>query len=94
MAATKKKTQKKIEVPKLIPQDHYSLVMSREEILSAVQILSFAQHMFEQMATESTKDGDEKATTQWAARARLSVLLYEKLRDVANIGEPMSTEIH
>jgi hypothetical protein len=98
--AAKKKTPKKIEEvaeapkPMLVPLDHYSLVVSREEVLSAVQILSFAQHMFEQMAVEANKDGDAKATSQWAARAKLSVLLYTKFRDVANIGEPDSTELH
>jgi hypothetical protein len=96
--ATKKKKTKKSEPkklsPRLIEDDHYSVILSRDEILAAVQILSFAQSMFEQMAMDSHKANDEKSLQTWAARSKLSTLLYQKLRDVANIGEPAPGELH
>jgi hypothetical protein len=83
-----------VQPKKLIEEGHYSLILSKDEILTAVQILSFAQGMFEQMAENSHKDGDAKSEQTWSARAKLSLFLYGKLRDVANIGEPTSGEIH
>ena len=75
-------------------EDTYSLVMSREEILSSIQILSFAKGVFEQMAINSEKEDDAKSTAAWAARAKLALLLSAKLHDVAKIGEPTSREVH
>jgi len=68
--------------------------MSREELMSSIQVLTFAKAMFEQLAMNSKKDGDNEAMQAWIARAKLSLLLCSKLRDVAKIGEPTSREVH
>jgi hypothetical protein len=68
--------------------------MSREELLSSIQVLSFAKSVFEQLAANAKKDGDDEALAAWVARAKLSLLLSSKLRDVAKIGEPTSREVH
>jgi hypothetical protein len=68
--------------------------MSREEILSSIQVLSFAKSVFEQLAANSKKDGEADALAAWIARAKLCLLLSSKLRDVAKIGEPTSREVH
>jgi hypothetical protein len=95
MAAKKrKKAKKKLEPPKLIEEDNYTVVMSREELLSSIQVLSFAKGMFEQLAVNSKKDGDDDAMATWVARAKLSLLLCSKFREVINIGEPTSREVH
>ena len=95
--ATKKKTTKAIaekKKPQLIKEGEYNVALTAEEMLSAIQILSFSKDMFEQVALESSKSGDEKSTLVWSARANLSMLLWLKLRDVASIGEPSSGELH
>ncbi len=99
MATAKKKTtsKKKIEKkvkPKLIPEGSYSLVMSAEEMLSMIQILSFSREVFEQMAVNCHREGDEKGMQVYGARSKLSWMLYEKFRDVAGIGEPSSDQVH
>lgn len=70
------------------------MALTAEEMLSAIQILGFSKDMFEQMALDRNKAGDEKATMIWSARANLSMLLWLKLKDVANIGEPSSDQLH
>lgn len=93
-AKSKKKRQKQQEPPKLIEDDNYTVIMSREEILSSIQVLTFAKSVFEQLAQNSKKDGDAEALAAWIARAKLSLMLCIKLRDVAKIGEPTSREVH
>ena len=46
------------------------------------------------MSESCRQDGDDKATQVYSARAELSLLLYEKLKIVAGIGEPLSREVH
>jgi hypothetical protein len=95
-AKTKKKT-KKIEQPAKKPPvepGNFSVVMSTEEMFSLVQILSFSKDIFERMASNCRKDGDAKAGEIYTARSLLSVLLYEKFKTVAGIGEPESRDIH
>jgi len=88
---TKKKTPTKQQ---LIKDDEYSVVMTAQEMLSVIQIFSFARDIFDQMAVNLVKDGDEKTADVYSARARLSMMLYTKFRDIANIGEPTSREVH
>ena len=98
--ATKKTTKKKIKVaeparvPQLIGENNYSVVLTSDEIVSTIQLLSFSKTIFNQMAEDSLKAGNEKSAQVYAARAGLSLLLFEKFRDVAGIGEPESRELH
>lgn len=96
MSSKKPKTKRKakIEPPKLIEDDHFTVVMAREELLSSISVLTFAKNVFEQLAVNSKKDGDADAVAVWSARAKLSLALCSKLRDVANVGEPTSREVH
>jgi hypothetical protein len=89
-----KKTAKKIKKPTIVEEGSYSMVFTQDELFSAIQILSFAQVVFEQMSVNCHKEGDDKAMQIWAARAKLSLLLYGKFKDVAVIGEPTSREVH
>lgn len=93
----KKKTKKKVsklEPPKLMNPGDYSVVLSSDEVVSLIQILSFSKGVFQQMATQRQVDGDDKSSQVYASRSKLSTLLYEKFRDIAGIGEPLSRELH
>ena len=98
MAAPKKKIAKPEKVvekpPTLLKEGTFTLVLSSEELVSAMQILSFSKELYEQMAVDTAKTGDTKGVLMWSARANLSTMLYAKLRDVASIGEPSSKELH
>ena len=87
-------TPKTTKLNELVGEEYYTLVLTRDELLSAVQILTFVHGMFEQMVLDSSKKGDEKAMAGWTTRAVQTKLLYLKLRDVASIGEPDSREVH
>ena len=95
MAKTKKTTtENEVKKPQIIEDGYYSMVLSKEEVVSAVQVLSFAKGVYEQMAIDCEKAGDTKGARTWLARAALSVLLYEKFKLAANIGEPAPGELH
>ena len=68
--------------------------MSVEETFSLVQILSFSKEIFEKMSENCLKDGDIKVAQVYAARSKLSLLLFEKFKAVAGIGEPTSRDVH
>ena len=93
-----KKTTKKIEPeekPRLIvPEGCYSLILSKDELVSAIQTLGFSKELFTQMALNCRKDGDEQSAKVYSARSELSWLLYRKFKVVAGIGEPTSSEVH
>jgi hypothetical protein len=100
MSSEKKKTKKakpktkKSEPPKLIEDDSFTLVMSRDELVSSMQMISFTKGIFEQMAITAEKEKDDKSVTTWVARIKLAQLLYKKLNDIMKIGEPTSREVH
>ena len=96
MPAKKKTTAKTIElsVKPPVEEDNFSVVLTVEEMFSLVQILSFSKEIFEKMSENCHQDGDEKATQVFSARSKLSLMLYEKLKAVAGIGEPTSREVH
>jgi len=52
--------------------------MSREELLSSIQVLSFAKSVFEQLAANAKKEGDDEALAAWVARAKLCLMLSSK----------------
>ena len=91
-----KKTKKKTELTEKPPveEGNFLVVLSVQEMFSLVQILSFSKDIFERMAENSIKDGDDKSGQVYGARSKLSMILYEKLKDVAGIGEPTSREVH
>ena len=96
-----KKTTKKVKPtapeptkPNLIEPGSYSVVYSRDEMISSVQMLSFGQTVFEQIAVTCHKEGNDKSMEMWAARSKLCAMLCEKLRNIAKIGEPTSREVH
>ena len=95
-----KKKTKKIEKatvekkPRIVEVGCYSFAMNEDEMLSIIQILIFSKEIFEQMALDCHKQGNEKAMQTYGARAKLSLMLYEKFKDVAEIGEPISNEFH
>jgi len=90
---TKKKTNKAAKKPP-IDDGNFSLVLSVDEMFSLVQILGFSKDIFERMSMNCEKDGDVKAATVYGARSQLSMMLYEKLKVIAGIGEPTSREVH
>ena len=93
----KKKTKtnpNKLIVKPPIEDGSFSVVLSVDEMFSLVQILSFSKEIFGKMSESCRQDGDDKATQVYSARAELSLLLYEKLKIVAGIGEPLSREVH
>jgi hypothetical protein len=77
-----------------IEDGNFSVTLSTDEMYSLVQILSFSKEVFEKMAENCKAEGNEKATQIYSARSSLSLILYERLKIVAGIGEPTSREIH
>lgn len=97
MPTKKKSTKKKIEEvakPSLIAPGYHGVILSTEEMLSAIQILGLARDIFNQCAVDTKATGNESASLIYAARAELSMMLYKKLRDVARVGEPTSDMVH
>lgn len=80
--------------PLTLKDNQYSLMMSAEEVYSVVQILSFSKEIFAQMSLNYVNEGNQKAAAIFAARSELSKILYQKISDMASIGEPTSKEIH
>jgi hypothetical protein len=96
MAKTKtltKKTTNNSSKP-AVAENEVSLTMTSDEVFSVVQILSFSKDIFHQMSLNCTKEGDEETSLVYAARSRLSLMLYTKFKALANIGEPTSREVH
>ena len=90
-AATPKKTPTdKV----LVKPNEYTLVFTADEMLSAINILSFSEDIFKQMSINLVKEGDVKAGDVFSARAILSHMIYSRFRDAAEIGEPSSREVH
>ena len=95
MPATKKtKKIKNIEKKPPIEEGSFSLTLSVEEMLSLIQILGFSKDIFERMSLNCERDGDAKLATVYGARSQLSLMLYDRLKTVAGIGEPTSREVH
>jgi hypothetical protein len=69
-------------------------VFTADEMLSAINILSFSEDIFKQMSLNLAKEGDAKAGDIFAARATLSHMIYSRFRDAAEIGEPTSRDVH
>lgn len=91
--AAKKKT--KVEKkPPIVTGNEFSTVLSSDEIVSLVQILTFAKQVFDQMTATAVKDKNDVEAAIWGARSKLTSMLYAKFRDVADIGEPTSRQIH
>lgn len=91
-----KKTATKTEEkpPVLVEPGNFTMVLSTEEMMSAVQILGLAKDIFGQAAVDSRAAGNEKSAAVFLARSELSLMLYRKFRDVARIGEPESGLMH
>jgi len=95
----KKKKTKKMMIAEIAPkppieEGSFSVVLSVEDMFSLVQILSISKSIFEKTGEACLKDGDEKSAQVFYARAKLSLLLYDKFKTVAGIGEPTSREVH
>ena len=91
---TKKKTTKAVDTLPPIEKGSYTVVLSVDEMLSLVQILGFSKDLFDKMSETSHKEGKDGVAQVYDARSQLSVLLYEKLKIIAGIGEPTSREVH
>lgn len=88
-----KMTKKKADKPK-IEEGSFSIVLNVEEMFSLIQILSFSKEVFEKMSENCRKDGNDKSMRVYGARSQLSLILYEKFKIIAGIGEPTSREVH
>lgn len=95
MPAAKKKTKKtKLIVKPPVEEGNFSVEISVEEMFSLVQILSFSKEIFQKMSENYFKEGDDRSMLVYDARSKLSLMLYEKFKAVAGIGEPTSREVH
>lgn len=104
MAVQKKKAPKKIakiqtkseslQTKPNIEPDLYSLTMSSKELISLMQILSFAKQVFEQMAVNLDKEGQLEEAKTYIARSHISEVLFNKFQMLADIGEPTSRDVH
>lgn len=94
---TKKTASKPVEETKVLPQvreGDLTFVMSRDEVYSLVQILGFSRDVFKQMSLNCGLEGDKQAEEAYAARSELSLILFNKIRQIASIGEPTSRAFH
>ncbi len=91
---TKKKTTELPPAKPIVSEGSFLVDLSVEEMFSLVQILGFSKDIFGRMSENCLKDGDNKAAEVYGARSQLSMLLYQKLKVVAGIGEPTSREVH
>jgi hypothetical protein len=95
---TKKKTsseivpERKLKTP--VKPGCFSMVFTADELITAIQILKLSEEMFEQLAHNMYKAGNASETQIYAARAQLSKLLHDKLTLVAEVGEPISRDVH
>lgn len=90
---TPKKTETLKSKPAIEPAN-YSVVMNSDELFSIIQLLSFSRDVFDQMSKNYAETGDEKSGSIARARSELSVILWNKFRVIANIGEPISRDLH
>jgi len=101
MAKIKKTTKKKAtseqppekQLPTVVEGD-LTFVLTRDEVFSLIQILSFSRDVFKQMSLDRAVEGDVKSEAAYAARSQLSELLFTKIRQIASIGEPTSRAFH
>lgn len=92
---TKKKKEQHQPTRQLVTESEFSCVLNTEEMIALIQILSFSKDIFDNMAVTAMK---EKATAEiqkmYATKAQASFILFQKFRDIANIGEPKSRDVH
>lgn len=88
-----KKTQKTTNKPP-VKFNEFSFNMAVDEMLSMVEILGFSKEIFEKMAQNCAIDGNADGHKMFMARSQIAYSLYEKFKHVAEIGEPISREIH
>jgi hypothetical protein len=93
MPKPKKKTISSRELPPVEP-DNFTVVLSKDEITSLVQLLAFSRDVFAQMALNLLKEGNDADSQTISARSVLSNILCTKFKDVAVIGEPESRQLH
>ena len=74
--------------------DHHTLILSADEAVALMQILSFAKNVFAEMASNLHKENNAKDAEVMSARSSLSDILFSKIRSVASMGEPESRELH
>jgi hypothetical protein len=70
------------------------MVFTDDEMLSIINILSYAKDLYNQMATTLAKEGDAKAGEMFSARAVVSQMIFTKFATAADIGEPTAREVH
>jgi hypothetical protein len=77
-----------------ISSGSYSFDLSGDELYSVIQVLAFSKDVFMQMSDNYIKEGNEKAGITMRARSELSNILWNKFKNIALIGEPVSRDVH
>ncbi len=78
----------------LIPSGHINVVLSSNDFISILEILSFSKGLFEQMSVQLGKESKEKAKLMYALNAQLAHQLHAKFAAAYQVGEPSSKEIN
>lgn len=98
MSKTKKtKKTKQVDELKSLPSaasNEVTAILSIEEIISLIQILSLSKEVFFQMSLNSVDLKDEKVRAAFASKSEISAFLCDRLKKLASIGEPTSREVH
>jgi hypothetical protein len=72
----------------------HTLILSNDEVIALMQILSFSKNVFAEMALNAQKENHMKDAEIMSARSTLSDIILSKIKVAAAIGEPESRELH
>lgn len=89
---TKKTTNFEDVLP--VGPENYSVVISKDELLSLVQMLAFSRDVASHLALDLLKNGNEQDSKTMSARSLLSDALCSKFKDIAIVGEPEYRQVH
>ena len=92
----KKKTTKTAnldDIPSVLANE-VTIVVSKEDLLSMIQLLAFSRDVFANMALTLLQDGNEADSKTISARSILAGTICSKLKDIAVVGEPESRQVH
>ena len=86
-------TSNPLDFPEVGP-DEFTVVLSKDEMVSLTQILHFSKNVFAEMALNLQKEGNIVDAENMNARSALSKILFTKFKDLTLIGEPESRQVH
>lgn len=81
------------DIPEVEPGE-LTLVMSKKEIESTIQLLLFVNGVLTNMAIGLTQEGNEKDAKIITAQAGFAAALGTKLKAIVKVGEPQSRHVH